>query len=291
MTKHYFVAENLDLATVQKRLIFWFKEREYEVEYTENEGIYLIQAKKAGKLRTVTGTNIALKIKLYWSDEPGTPNEFIFESSTGKWVSNLTGAGVGALFTGGLTILTGIAGAGWAMLVEREILEYMESILKFKRSKTLDDTDKKPTENLLINSSPASSPSPASTKTLSAREKALQKGQQDLAKLETALNNGILTEDEFETKQAALENKIDEYEIEFAVEEQSLKLKQALEQGILEQHEYETKAMALRDTIKERIAKEREERKKADQIAKLKAAVENDILSETEYNAKVAALQ
>ncbi len=58
-----------------------------------------------------------------------------------------------------------------------------------------------------------------------------------------------------------------------------------------EQHEYETKAMALRDTIKERIAKEREERKKADQIAKLKAAVENDILSETEYNAKVAALQ
>jgi hypothetical protein len=292
MSKHYFSAENYNLGTIQQRLVFWFKEREYEVNHTEAEGIYLIQAKKTGTLRTLTGTNLAFKIKLYWSDDPNAVHEFIFESSTGKWISNLTGAGVTAMFTGGFTILTGLAGAGWALVVEHEITEYMENTLKFKKTKTLNETNEKSSAtpssvNLAITSSPA----PAASTTSSPREKALQKVQQDLAKLEAALKNDILTEAEFNAKKAALELKLDEYVIEFTVEEQSIKLEQAFVQGILDESEYGTKVMALRETVKERILKEREGKKKADQIAKLKIALDNGILSKAEYETKVAVLQ
>jgi len=291
MSKHYFAADNQELATVQQRLVLWFKEREYEVNHTEAEGMYLIQAKKTGTLRTLTGTNLAFKIKLYWSDDPSAVNEFIFESSTGKWISNLAGAGVSAMFTGGFTILTGIAGAGWALVVEHEITDYIENTLKFKKTKTLNETDKKSIETTsTIKSSLVSSASSHGITTLSAREKAFQQGQQDLTKLEAGLKNDILTEAEFAAKKAALKLKIDEYEIEFTVEEQSAKLEQAFVQGILDESEYETKVMAIRETVKERIIKEREKNKKAEQIAKFKVALENGILSQAEYEAKVAVL-
>lgn len=242
MSKHYFAAKNQDLATIQQKLVFWFKEREYDVNHTETEGSYLIQAKKTGTLRTLTGTNLAFKIKLSWSDDPSVENEFIFESSTGKWVSNLAGAGISAMFTGGFTILTGLAGAGWALVVEHEITDYIENTLKFKKTKTLNETNKESQETpSTFSLTPASSPSSPAITTLSSREKALQKGGQDLGKLEAALKNDILTEAEFNTKKAALEMKIDEYEIDFAVEEKSIKLEQAFVQGILDEKEYETK--------------------------------------------------
>jgi hypothetical protein len=50
------------------------------------------------------------------------------------------------MFTGGFTILTGIAGAGWALVVEREILEYMENTLKFKKTKTFNETERHSSE-------------------------------------------------------------------------------------------------------------------------------------------------
>ncbi len=287
MGKHYFEAKEQNIGTIQQLLVLWFKEREYEVNHTEAEGIYLIQSKKTGTLRTLTGTNLAFKIKLYWSDDPSAVNEFIFESSTGKWISNLAGAGVTAMFTGGFTILTGLAGAGWSLVVEREILEYMENTLKFKKTKTFNETEKNSSET---SSTLTPSDSSSAIKNLSPREKASQQGQQDLAKLEAALKNDILTEAEFTTKKAALELKIDEYEIEFAVEEQSIKLEQAFVQGILEESEFEAKVMDIRDTVKERIIKEREQKKNADHIAKLKVALENGILSQVEYDAKVAVL-
>jgi hypothetical protein len=287
MGKHYFEAKERNIDTIQQRLVLWFKEREYEVNHTEAEGIYLVQAKKTGKLRTLTGTNLAFKIKLYWSDDPSAVNEFIFESTTGKWISNLAGAGVTAMFTGGFTILTGIAGAGWALVVEREILEYMENTLKFKKTKTFNEMERHSSET---SSTLTSSASCSGIKNLSPREKAFQQGQHDLAKLEAALKNDILTEAEFTTKKAALELKIDEYEIEFVVEEQSTKLEQAFVQGILEESEYEAKVMAIQNTVKERIIKEREEKKKACQVAKFKLALENGILSQAEYDVKVAVL-
>jgi len=95
-----------------RKLIIWFKEKQYELDNTEAEGIFFIQAKKTGKIRTLFGINLAFQVKIYWSKDPTVPHEFTLETSTGQWVTNLTGAGVTARFTGGFTVLTGCWGAG-----------------------------------------------------------------------------------------------------------------------------------------------------------------------------------
>lgn len=187
MVKHYFQTPNPDLATVQKRLVFWFKEREYEVNSAEADDDCLIQARKTGKLRALTGTNIAFKIRLYLSDEP---NEFVFESSTGQWVQNLTGVGISAMFTGGLTLLTGAAGAAWAVKVERDIVEYMEQSLQFKKTKTIEDkgtTATPPPTPPPMPDAPPPLPEP-----ITPRQKAEQKAQNEMKKLSDALADGIL---------------------------------------------------------------------------------------------------
>lgn len=294
MSKNYFIADNKNaLVTIHQQIIFWFKERQYDVDHTTTEGVYLIQAKKTGTLRTLTGTNLAFKVKLYWSNDPTSEQEFIVDTSTGQWVSNLAGAGVSAMFTGGITVLTGLAGAGWALVVENEVISYIENTLKFKKIKKIEEPEQKSLDSS-SNSNSISSVSNLSsssvTTTLSPREKAINKGKQDLTKLESAYKDEILTEAEFNAKKAALEKKIDEYEVEFAVEQQVAKLQQAFAQGILDEKEYEAKIIAVEETVKEQIFKGRSNKIKEAQIIKLKQALENGILSEMEYNAKVAAL-
>lgn len=62
--KHYFQTPNPDLSTIHKRLVMWFKEHEFDVNSAESDGEYLIQARKSGALRTLTGMNQAFKIKV-----------------------------------------------------------------------------------------------------------------------------------------------------------------------------------------------------------------------------------
>jgi len=135
MAINYFVSKDKNLGDLYKKLIIWFKEREYVVDAIENDDEYLIQAKKTGTFRTLTGTNQAFKIKICWSHNSENDHEFILETSTGKWVSNLAGAGVTAMFTGGFTVLTGLAGAGWALVVESNIIEYVENTLHYQKIK------------------------------------------------------------------------------------------------------------------------------------------------------------
>ena len=39
------------------------------------------------------------------------------------------------MFTGGFTVLTGLAGAGWALVVESNIIDYVENTLHYKKIK------------------------------------------------------------------------------------------------------------------------------------------------------------
>lgn len=295
MVKHYFQTPNPDLGAVQKRLVFWFKEREYEVDSGEADGIYLIQARKTGKLRTLAGMNIAFKIRLSPSDEP---NEFIFESATGQWMQNLTGAGVTALFTGGLTLLTGAAGAAWAMKVERDIVEYMEHSLQFKKTKTIDD---KGGSTSTPPPMPGAAPVPAAVPPpmpkaddahhCAPRQRAEKKADDDLKKLAAAHTAGILTDEEYAAKKATIDAKTDEYEVQFVVEEKAVKLKEALAAGILDQSEYDAKVAGLATLARDAIQKERTQKAKAGQLAKLKAALDAGILTQEEYEAKLKAIE
>lgn len=297
MVQHYFQTPNPDLAAIQKRLVFWFKEHEYEVDSAETDGVFLVQARKTGKFRTLTGTNIAFKIRIYLSE---VPDEFVFESATGQWVQNITGAGVTALFTGGLTLLTGAVGAAWVVKVERDIVEFMEHTLRFKKTKTI--------ENKSGANQSAPPPVPASidppplvqrvatsvvtaNQSLSPRERAVACGKSDLAKLEAAHAAGILTDDELAAKSNALAARIDAYEVQFVIEEKAAKLKAALADGILDQAAYDSKYASLEQAAKEAIQKERMLQDGAGQLGKLKIALANGILSQEEYDQKASMLR
>lgn len=286
--KHNFQTPNPDLAAIQKKLVLWFKEHEFDVSAAEADGEHLIQARKTGTFRALTGTNQAFKVKLYQSEEP---NEFVFENAIGAWTSNLAGVGISALFTGGFTLLTGAAGAAWAKKTEREIVEYIETTLKFRKSKSVDE------KGAMVGAvappvaaAPPPLPPVAPPKPLSAYERAVQKGQAELRKLQDAHEAGILSEDELAAKKKEVQTKAAEWEVQFAVEDRATKLRAAREGGILEQEEYDAKIAALEQAVRLDIQAERKRRQKDAQLVKLKAALEAGVLSQEEYEAKVAAL-
>lgn len=287
MGKYYFQAPSPDLETISKRLVVWFKQHEYEVDSTKDDQCYLVQAKKTGSLRTLTGTNIAFKITLSLSD---TPDEFICDMSTGKWTANIAGAGMTALFTGGVTLLTGAMGAAWTYKVERDIVEFMESTLKFKKIRT----EGEPTDTAAVTQThaprPSTPPPPPPSATLSPAESAKARVTSEIAKLEDAHRSGILTAEELETKKREVSAKASDYEIAILVEQRTVKLKEALSAGILSQAEYDGKVSQLAETIRSDVQQQRQEAQRAEQLAKLTSALEAGILSEDEFEAKAAAL-
>jgi len=290
MGKYYFQTPSPNLEAIAKRLVVWFKQHEYEVDSTKDDQCYFVQAKKTGSLRTLTGTNIAFKITLSPSD---TADEFICDMATGKWTANIAGAGMTALFTGGATLLTGAMGAAWTFKVERDIVDFMESTLKFKKTRTEGDAP----EELPSSSPPRMSPPPPPppkvqtvTRTLSPQQQAQARIATELAQLEEACQAGILTNEELEAKKAETLGKAFDYEVVCVAEERAVKLKDALSAGILSQSEYETKLAQLTDAVRDEVKRKREQERHAEQLAKLKAARDSGVLTEEEYNAKASAL-
>lgn len=286
MGKYYFQTASPNLDAISKRLVVWFKQHEYEVDSVQDDQCYLVQAKKTGSLRTLTGTNIAFKITLSPSD---TADEFICDMSTGKWTANIAGAGMTALFTGGATLLTGAMGAAWTYKVERDIVEFMESTLKFKKIRTEGESaEAGPTPQKQATSPPVAPPPPPTP--LSVQDQAKSRVAAELAKLEDAHRSGILNGDELETKKRELLAKTDEYEIMILVEQRTVKLKEALSSGILSQAEYDDKVRQLADAIRSEVRKQQQEARRSEHISKLRSALDAGILSEEEYKAKVSAL-
>lgn len=290
MAKNYFVSNNeQDLSSIYRKLILWFKEKQYELDNTEAEGNFFIQAKKTGKIRTLFGTNSAFQVKIYWSKDPTVPHEFTLETSTGQWLTNLTGAGVTAMFTGGFTVLTGLAGAGWSLIIENEIIGYVENDLKFKKIKKAEELEAGTSATTSPKLIPPNSSQADSIVNSNARKKALEKVAEDLRKLESALANGILTDTEFNVKKLALENKIDEYEVEFLIEEKIDRFQKAFSEGVLNADEYEEKVKDVEEAVRKQIFQGRYEKIRIEKIAKLKEALDNGILTEEEYQAKITS--
>ncbi|WP_445244113.1 SHOCT domain-containing protein [Microcoleus sp. OTE_8_concoct_300] len=117
----------------------------------------------------------------------------------------------------------------------------------------------------------------------------MEKVAEDLHKLESALANGILTDTEFNVKKLALENKIDEYEVEFLIEEKIDKFQKAFSEGVLTADEYEDKVKDVEEAVRRQIFQGRYEKIRTEKIAKLKEALDNGILTEEEYQAKITS--
>ncbi|MDR9401988.1 MAG: SHOCT domain-containing protein [Halothece sp. Uz-M2-17] len=267
MTKHYFVAIAPDtLNKVYRQVILWFKDKEYEVEGTQTGDVYLVQAQKTGWLRTVFGTNLAFKVNIYWSNAPTTAGEFIIETRVGKWVRNIAGAGITAMFTGGFTVFTGVAGASWALVLERDLMNHLQTSLSLRRVSEMQTNS--PPETIEVQ---AASP---------ARSQAITELKTEIEQLQEALSKDIISREEFQAKKQKLEEKIDHREMDLLIEEKTSQLQAAFESGILDADEYEAKLQSIETAVKEKLSKKQ----------KLKEARDSGILTEEEYQAKLSQL-
>lgn len=274
MAKNYFRAYDFDdLTRVNQEIINWFKAKQYEVSSKLLQQSYFIQAKKTGKIRTLFGANLAFQIKIYWSDDCGVIREFIIETSIGKWVTNIAGAGFTSIFMGGIPFFTGLANAGWALILEKDLISYLENHLKLQKIYSI-DSGYQTTEN---SSSYAS-------------QKADFKVKEEFEQLLLAFKQGVISKQEFETKKEILDEQKAECEAEFLIEEKIAKLQKAFEDGILDTFEYEEKIKQIHDEVKAEVFDKRNKQKKEQKMAKLKEALENGVLTEQEYRQKIAAL-
>lgn len=288
MAQSYFISRSSqDLDKVYKATILWFKGKLYEVEGTEKQGIYLIQARKTGTIRTLLGSNLAFKIQIYFSKDNLVNNkEFIVEITRGKWIQNIAGAGFAGIFTGGITIMTGIASAGWGLVLENELISYLENDLNFQRVTSnipnINNQDIPKTNN--------SYSQPINLGKNSEQKKVIDELEDEINKLEIAFTDEILTEAEFTRKKVILERKIDDYEVNFVIEEKIAKLQDAFSQGILDQLEYEEKVNELEANMRETILQERRSQRNKTKIIKLKEALNNGVITKEEYQQKIANL-
>jgi hypothetical protein len=284
MAKSYFVLNSdRDLAKVYQSVMLWFKGKQYEVEGIQKENLYLVQARKTSTIRTLLGTNFAFKVQIYTSNKQSfSRKEFIVETTRGKWFQNIAGAGFTALFTGGATIITGIAGAGWGVMLENELVSYLEDDLHYQRVKPVSQSWE---ENDI-------------TETTSTQwdiqnpdhQKVIAELEAEIDKLEIAFTDDILTKEEFDRKKAVLEKQIDDYEVNFVVEEKINKLQEAFSQGILDQSEFEEKVSNLEANTRQQILQARHLQRNKAKIIKLKEALDNGIITQAEFEQKMTNL-
>lgn len=285
MAIHYFQVTNIVLEDLVKGIVMWFKEREYTVDSADAHGEYMIQAKKVGKIRTLLGTNSAFLIKLSTTEKD---DELKFESSIGQWTANLAGAGITGVFTGGLTWLTGAAGAAWAVKIERDLIEDLQNKLHFKKIKTLESSEelhvknefgKLDEQNLYFNENSTS------------RQKAEQKIIEIKENIDKAYENGILSADERNKKIKEIDKKILDYEVEFMIAERLPILRKACSDGIISEKELNDKTSSMEEQIRLELETKYRRIIFEDKLKKFQSALENGILNESEYQAKVKELQ
>ena len=174
MSQKTFPAVSLDLKQLAAELRAWFVANGFEVQSADNDKVHLIQARKTSSVRTLLGTNQAFNVKI-----EGTDGEYTVDIGTGKWVENMTGAGLTGLFTGGLTWLTAAGGAAWIKKLEADLWNWFDK------------------HNVEHRAAAAPTPPPApATDPLSIPEQ--------IKKLADLRDMGVLTPEEFEAKKKEL---------------------------------------------------------------------------------------
>ena len=176
MSEKLFPAGNLDLGHLAAELKAWFVSNGFEVQSADNQGVHFVQARKTSGLRTLLGTNQAFNVKIEAEDAT-----YKVEIGTGKWVENLTGAGLTGLFTGGITWLTAAGGAAWVKKLEGDLWNWFEM------------------RNVQNRAAPAPPPAPAAS---------APPVTEQIKKLAELRDMGILSTDEFETKKKELLSRI-----------------------------------------------------------------------------------
>jgi hypothetical protein len=185
MSTKTFTGESQELHLLAEDVKMWFQGSGYEVQAASNDGIHIIQARKTSGVRTFFGTNQAFNVKI-----EGQPTCYVVEVGTGKWVENLAGSGISGLFTGGLTWLTGAAGAAWVKKVESDLWNWLDL------------------RNVKAQSTPApapvATPAPTPAPAVASAPAPIANIPEQIKKLADLRDMGVLTPEEFDAKKKEL---------------------------------------------------------------------------------------
>ncbi len=252
MTRKTYTDKNCDLNSLSKDIQSWFAEQGYQVQSNKNEGSWFIQAQKTEAWRKAVGASRAFNVLIQ-----GQPNDFSVEVGTGEWASNLTAAGVGAVLTGGVSLIGSGIAAGWSKKIEADIWSFIEQKVIFGE------------------------------KMKSQQEIAVLKVQesieQKLKQLQEAFEQGFIDEVAYNAKKIELENKALDRKKDTELNEKLSKLKNALDAGVLTSTEYEIKKAEL---MAQSSNVELESK-----LSQLKAALAAGILTQEEFDRKASEIQ
>lgn len=130
--EEWFKGHQVDLEALAKDVENWFANNGYvtQIKKAEDKSLWLIQARKPGKLRVVVGAKRAFSIVM-----EGEPNEFYVKVGISEWISNIASAGVAAIFSLGLTTIFIGASAAWSKKIQYDIKKYIhECVVMGKKS-------------------------------------------------------------------------------------------------------------------------------------------------------------
>ncbi len=211
MTKKNYQDKNCDLDTLSKDINSWFSNQGYQVQSNKTEGAWVVQAQKTEAWRKAVGASRAFNIVIQ-----GQPNDFSVEVGIGEWASNLTAGGVAALLTGGGTLLVSGLAASWSKKIESDIWNFIDQKtifgerVKSEREITVLKAEEFVDEKLKqlkgafqgFIDEVAYQAKKVEIQNQSNETKKSAELNEKLLKLKNALDTGILTQTEYETKKA-----------------------------------------------------------------------------------------
>jgi hypothetical protein len=252
MVRNTYKDKNCDLDMLTKDIESWFRNQAYELQSSQTESSWLIQAQKTDLWRKAVGASRAFNVLIQ-----GQPNDFSVELGTGEWASNLVAVGVGTLLTGGVSLVGSGLAAAWAKKIESDLLAFIDQKVIFgeKRKSDKETTIAKTQDS--INSK--------------------------LIQLKEALDEGLIDEVAYHAKKTEIERQGNIQKEEAELNAKILKLQKALEAGILNKNEFEIK--------KAELTKQSSNSDSDEKVTQLKMALATGILSQEEFDFKVAQVQ
>ncbi|MCP4106951.1 MAG: hypothetical protein GY749_15670 [Desulfobacteraceae bacterium] len=114
-------AKPLDLSDIAWRIKQWFDEKKFENKVLEDNGSYIVKARKSSIWRAVMGADRAINIIIEHSENSGT----LVNVKQGDWTTNIVSNAVWFVFTGGANL----AFSGWSFVLQKQLEKYIQDIL------------------------------------------------------------------------------------------------------------------------------------------------------------------
>lgn len=110
----------LDLNEMARQIQDWFEQRHFENKLLEDNGAYIVKARKSSKWRAVLGADRALNVIL--GHENGGTKVMVKQ---GDWTTNIVSNTIWLVATGGTNILI----SGWSFVLQKQLQSYIQSLL------------------------------------------------------------------------------------------------------------------------------------------------------------------